>query len=102
MPRRSRSTRSGCESSGGLATRRTRSRSPASRSASRPPTEIWRSSGRSSALSMPAPAPDRVHRGLEAVVDLELHEDVRDVVLDGLGADVEVGGEHGVVLAVRD
>src|SRR5581483_11558826 len=34
------------------------------------------------------PAADRIHGRLDAVVDLELHEDVRDVVLDGLRADV--------------
>src|SRR2546421_52648 len=39
---------------------------------------------------------------LDAVVDLELHQDVRDVVLDRLRADVEVGGDLRVVLAVRD
>ena len=48
------------------------------------------------------PAAHRVDGRLDAVVDLQLHQDVRDVVLDGLRADVELGGDHGVVLAVRD
>src|SRR6266550_6184581 len=47
-------------------------------------------------------APHRIHRGLDAVVDLKLHQDVRDVVLDRLRADVQVGGDLGFVLAVRD
>src|SRR5919108_1716339 len=47
-------------------------------------------------------AADRVHRRLDAVLDLELHEDVRDVVLDRLRADEELPGDLGVVLAVGD
>src|SRR5690349_13176126 len=48
------------------------------------------------------PAPDRVDRRLDAVVDLQLHEDVRDVVLDRLRADVQLARDLSVVLAVRD
>src|SRR5919198_693855 len=44
----------------------------------------------------------RLERRLDAVVDLQLHQDVRDVVLDRLRADVQLGGDHRVVLAVRD
>ena len=43
-----------------------------------------------------------VDRRLDAVVDLQLHQDVRDVVLHRLRADVQLGGDDGVVLAVRD
>src|SRR4051812_8466098 len=81
-----------------------------------PPTGISSSSAPSWSHSAPArtksaqrpsdasddPAPDRVDGGLDAVVDLELHEDVRDVVLDRLRADVELAGDHCVVLPVRD
>src|SRR4051794_31280061 len=45
---------------------------------------------------------DGVHGRLNPVVDLELHEDVRDVVLHRLRADVELGRDECVVLAVRD
>src|SRR5204862_2444791 len=47
-------------------------------------------------------ASDGEDRRLDAVFDLELHQDVRDVVLDRLRADRELGGDLGVVLAVRD
>src|SRR5206468_8650146 len=60
------------------------------------------SAGFADALSLHDPRPDRVDRGLDAVFDLELHQDVRDVVLDRLRADVELTGDHRVVLAVRD
>src|SRR5215210_1467624 len=39
---------------------------------------------------------------LDPVVDLKLHQDVRDVILDRLRADVELAGDHRVVLAVCD
>src|SRR5262245_56364841 len=48
------------------------------------------------------PAADGVDRRLDAVLDLQLHEDVRDVVLDRLRADVQRLGDLRVVLAVRD
>src|SRR5438067_11121483 len=47
-------------------------------------------------------APDGVDGRLDAVVDLELHQDVRDVVLHRLRADVELSRDLRVVLAVRD
>src|SRR5206468_6682972 len=54
------------------------------------------------AASLDDAAANGVDGRLDAVVDLELHEDVRDVVLDRLRADVELGRDDGVVLAVRD
>src|SRR3954453_15901276 len=47
-------------------------------------------------------ASNSVDRGLDAVLDLELHQDVRDVVLDRLRADVERLCDLRVVLSVRD
>src|SRR5919106_1717642 len=47
-------------------------------------------------------AANRVDSGLDAVLDLQLHEDVRDVVLDRLWANEELARDLGVVLAVRD
>ncbi len=41
------------------------------------------------------PAADRVDRRLDAVLDLELHQDVRDVVLDRLRADVQLAPRSG-------
>src|SRR5712691_1268696 len=48
------------------------------------------------------PAANCVDSRLDAVVDLQLHQDVRDVVLARLRADVELTGDHRVVLAVGD
>src|ERR687891_574469 len=48
------------------------------------------------------PASNGVNSRLDAVLDLQLHEDVRDVVLDRLRADEELARDLGVVLAVRD
>ncbi len=53
-------------------------------------------------VALDDPGSHRVDRRLDAVVDLQLHQDVRDVVLDRLGADVKLARDHGVVLAVRD
>ena len=52
--------------------------------------------------SLDDPAADGVDRRLDAVLDLELHEDVRDVVLDRLRADEQLAGDLGVVLADGD
>src|ERR671931_1245420 len=53
-------------------------------------------------LGLDDAAPHGVDGRLDPVLDLELHQDVRDVVLHRLRADVELGGDHRVVLAVRD
>src|SRR5215468_6099629 len=45
---------------------------------------------------------NRVDGGLDAVLDSELHQDVRDVVLHRLRADVQLAGDVGVVLADGD
>src|SRR5918992_655114 len=54
------------------------------------------------ALALDQASPDRIHGGLDAVLDLQLHEDVRDVVLHRLRTDVELLGNLRVVLAVGD
>src|SRR6266498_2855027 len=65
----------------------------------------------SSAWTLPAPrrspllndsAAHGVDRGLDAVFDLKLHQDVRDVVLDRFRADEELTRDLGVVLADGD
>src|SRR3954466_10795956 len=43
-----------------------------------------------------------VDSGLDPIVDLELHQDVRDVILHCLRTDVKLRCDDGVVLAVRD
>src|SRR5919197_142985 len=53
-------------------------------------------------LGLDDAAPHGVDGRLDPVLDLELTQDVRDVVLHRLRADVELGGDHRVVLAVRD
>ncbi len=46
--------------------------------------------------------PDGQDRGLSAVVDLELMEDIPHVVLDGLFAEVQIIGNFLVRLAIGD
>src|SRR5215210_9447669 len=50
-----------------------------------------------STLSLHDSAANREDGRLDAVLDLQLHQDVRDVILDGLRADVELAGDLGVV-----
>src|SRR3954469_21793621 len=71
--------------------------------APRPAPAAARRSGGCATLSRPAlddPRPDRVDRGLDAVLDLELHQDAGDVVLHRLRADEELRGDLGVAFAL--
>src|SRR5829696_7769160 len=87
-----------------------RAAQPARRPPEAPRSRPRRRLARSEGLGLRSPprcslddsAADGVDRRLNAVLDLQLHEDVRDVVLDRLRADEELAGDLGVVLAVRD
>src|SRR5262245_35359901 len=56
---------------------------------------------RTRSRALEQPSLHRLHGGLHPVLDLELGEDVRDVVLHGLDADEELLRDLGVLLALR-
>src|SRR5205085_7206456 len=60
-----------------------------------------RSSRSTEPRALDDPRADRVNRGLDAVLDLELHQDACDVVLHRLRADEELRGDRRVALALR-
>src|SRR3954447_24859173 len=65
-------------------------------------TPVAASAAKAASSRLDDPTTDGVDGGLDPVRDLQLHQDVRDVVLDGLRADEQLRRDLGVVLALRD